>query len=255
MKLLIVVLFLIVHSQLDDKVVFVMIHFRHGARAPTTLKNNIDDNGEEWLIPGELSAVGERMHYLLGLRNRVRYINEKKFLSEKFNSKELEVISTNVERTIASLSSHLQGLYPQSEQLGRTLTDTQLKTSDPPFKVDNSRITQEKNELDKCSLPNYMTLIPFKTMSLDGKSSAASYVTEFSDYPGAQYLENELNEKYKKNFDQLKEDNNVGNYTFYEGVFLCDSFIPNYIDGREITKLKNTKLNFEEFYDFCLRIK
>lgn len=58
----------------------------------------------------------------------------------------------------------------------------------------------------------------------------------------------------KKNFDQLKEDNNVGNYTFYEGVFLCDSFIPNYIDGREITKLKNTKLNFEEFYDFCLRV-
>ena len=92
MKLLIVVLFLIVHSQLDDKLVFVMTHFRHGARAPTTLKNNIDDNGEEWLIPGELTAVGERMHYLLGLRNRVRYINEKKFLSEKFNSKELEVI-------------------------------------------------------------------------------------------------------------------------------------------------------------------
>ena len=219
MKLLIVVLFLIVHSQLDDKLVFVMTHFRHGARAPTTLKNNIDDNGEEWLIPGELTAVGERMHYLLGLRNRVRYINEKKFLSEKFNSKELEVISTNVERTIASLSSHLQGLYPQSEQLGRTLTDTQLKTSDPPFKLNYSRIIQEKNELDKCALPNYMTIIPFKTMNLDGNSDSGSYVTDFSDYVVAQNLQNELNEKYKNNFDQLNGENNERNYTFYEGVF------------------------------------
>ena len=217
MKFVLFVLFLIVHSQLDDKLIFAMIHFRHGARAPALINSNIDDNGEEWLIPGELTAVGERMHYLLGLRNRIRYIDEKKFLSEKFNSNELEVISTNVERTIASLSSHLQGLYPQSEQLGRTLTDTQLKTSDPPFKVDNSRIIQEKNELDKCSLPNYMTLIPFKTMSLDGKSSAASYVTEFSDYPSVQYLENELNEKYKKNIDQLKGKNNTSNYSYLEG--------------------------------------
>ena len=254
MKFVIFVLFLIVHSQLDDKLIFAMIHFRHGARAPSLINSNIDDNGEEWLIPGELTAVGERMHYLLGLRNRIRYIDEKKFLSEKFNSNELEVISTNVERTIASLSSHLQGLYPQNEKLGRTLTDTQLKTSDPPFKLNNSKIIQEKNELDKCALPNYMTIIPFKTMNLDGNSDSGSYVTDFSDYVVAQNLQNELNEKYKKNFDQLKGENNERNYTFYEGVFLCDSFIPNYIDGRNLTQLKNTNLNFEEFYDFCIRI-
>ena len=194
------------------------------------------------------------MHYLLGLRNRLRYIDEKKFLSEKFNSKELEVISTNVERTIASLSSHLQGLYPQNEKLGRTLTDTQLKTSDPPFKLNNSKIIQEKNELDKCALPNYMTIIPFKTMNLEGNSEPAFYLTDFSDYVGAQNLQNELNEKYKKNFDQLKGENNARNYTFFEGVFLCDAFIPNYVDGRNMTKLKNTNLDFEEFYDFCKRI-
>ena len=115
MKFLIVVLFLIMNSQLNDQLIFVMTHFRHGARAPSALKNNIDEIGEKWLISGELTAVGERMHYLLGLRNRIRYIDEKKFLSEKFNSNELEVISTNVERTIASLSSHLQGLYEMSK--------------------------------------------------------------------------------------------------------------------------------------------
>ena len=91
-------------------------------------------------------------------------------------------------------------------------------------------------------------------MNLDGNSDSGSYVTDFSDYVVAQNLQNELNEKYKKNFDQLKGENNERNYTFYEGVFLCDSFIPNYIDGRNLTQLKNTNLNFEEFYDFCIRI-
>jgi hypothetical protein len=99
-----------------------------------------------------------------------------------------------------------------------------------------------------------MTIIPFKTMNLDGNSDSGSYATDFSDYVVAQNLQNELNEKYKKNFDQLKGENNERNYTFYEGVFLCDSFIPNYIDGRNLTQLKNTNLNFEEFYDFCIRI-
>ena len=83
MKFLIVVFFFIVNSQLNDKLIFVMTHFRHGARSPSSVKNNIDDIGEEWLMTGELTAVGERMLYLLGLRNRIRYINEKKIFIRK----------------------------------------------------------------------------------------------------------------------------------------------------------------------------
>ena len=121
-----------------------MTHFRHGARSPVKLNtNNIDLLGEKWFNPGELTAIGERMHYLLGLRNRFRYINEKNFLSEKYNSIELEIVSTNVERTIASLSSHLQGLYPQNKILGNNLTNFQLEKSDPPIGL-NDKIIQEK---------------------------------------------------------------------------------------------------------------
>ena len=39
-------------------------------------------------------------------------------------------------------------------------------------------------------------------MNLEGNSEPAFYLTEFSDYVGAQNLQNELNEKYKKNFYQ-----------------------------------------------------
>ena len=58
----------------------------------------------------------------------------------------------------------------------------------------------------------------------------------------------------KKNIDQLKGKNNTNNYTFYEATSLCDLFISNYVDGREMIKLKNTNLDFDKFYDFCKRI-
>ena len=209
-------------------------------RSPITVSNNIDQIGEEWFTTGELTAVGERMHYILGLRNRLRYVNEKKFLSEKFNSKEIDVISTNVERTIASLSSHLQGLYPQSEKLGRILTNSQFKTSDPPVDVNYSRIIQEKTELDNCALPNYMTLIQFTTKSLEeGVNDVESLLKIFSNlnYPGTKSLENEFNEKYKNYIDELKGNNKAKNYTFLECNLICDAFIANLADGKNMNNL------------------
>jgi hypothetical protein len=122
----------------DDKLIFVMTHFRHGARSPRSV--GIDPVGEKWEDPMELTGVGKRMQYLLGLRNRIRYINEKKFLSEKYTSNEIYVYTSLISRTIMSTLSHLQGLYPQSEKLGETLTDTQLKTAIPPVNINYQRI-------------------------------------------------------------------------------------------------------------------
>ena len=105
-----------------------MTHYRHGARAPNTLDENFKDTlGEKWTTPGELTGVGERMHYLLGLRNRNRYITEKHFLSEKFDPHEMLIISSFYNRTLVSASSQLQGFYPESAELGETLTETQKK--------------------------------------------------------------------------------------------------------------------------------
>jgi len=60
------------------------------------------------------------MHYLLGLRNRIRYIDELKFLSDKFDPHEILIYSTSVNRTLVSVSAQLQGLYPQSAEKGET---------------------------------------------------------------------------------------------------------------------------------------
>ena len=63
------------------------------------------------------------MLYILGLKNREKYIKQEKFLSEKFDPHEIYIHSTNYNRTMESGSSYLQGLYPISEHLGYTLTE------------------------------------------------------------------------------------------------------------------------------------
>ena len=63
----------------EEKLIFVMTHFRHGARAPQHyyFPDDYKDYVKEyWDNPGELTGVGQRMHYLLGIRNRLRYIDE-----------------------------------------------------------------------------------------------------------------------------------------------------------------------------------
>jgi acid phosphatase/lysosomal acid phosphatase/prostatic aicd phosphatase len=51
------------------------------------------------------------MEYLLGLRNRKKYIEKEKFLSEKFDAHEILIYSSNLNRTMLSASSQLQGLF------------------------------------------------------------------------------------------------------------------------------------------------
>ena len=42
--------------------------------------NYKDHIKEVWTNPGELTGVGQRMHYILGMRNRNRYIENFHFL-------------------------------------------------------------------------------------------------------------------------------------------------------------------------------
>lgn len=58
-------------------------------------------------------GVGMRQHYNLGQAMRERYIIKQKFLSESMNFMEINVISTDYNRTLQSAQSHLMGLYPE----------------------------------------------------------------------------------------------------------------------------------------------
>lgn len=83
--------------------------FRHGARYHLTDLYDGNSTRDMW---EELTPVGMRQHQTLGKILNREYIQNLKFLSEKFNKKEIEVYSTGFNRTIQSALSQLYGLYP-----------------------------------------------------------------------------------------------------------------------------------------------
>ena len=169
---LIVLLFSFSTINSDQKLIFVMTHFRHGARAPQNFYDQekyLDYVKEHWDIPGELTGVGQRMHYLLGIRNRLRYVEKEKFLSEKFDAHEILIYSSNLNRTMLSASSQLQGLYPQSSKKGEILTEAQEKAAVPQVDVDCDEINNEIKALNKSALPYYMTLAPVRMVNDNDK--------------------------------------------------------------------------------------
>ena len=142
-------------SQTAKTPVFAYSHFRHGARGPLNLLSNGSDYfGEQWDTAGELTAVGMRTEFLLGYRNHFRYQD---FLSATYDPRELYVVSSDVNRTIMSVTSQLQGLYPEST--GPTLTDEQLNHTTVPTTITED-IQAEIDRLQNVSLPNQINTIP-----------------------------------------------------------------------------------------------
>ena len=93
----------------SGSLVYVIEVFRHGIREPVyPYWNSLIVNADF----GELTPPGMRQQYLLGDAMRREYIEELGFLSPEYNSSEFFVESTNVNRTLMSALSHLQGFYP-----------------------------------------------------------------------------------------------------------------------------------------------
>lgn len=255
-----------IYPQTVDRLVFLYTHFRHGARAPLAINDSfIDKLGEKWTNPGELTGVGQRMHYLLGRRNRIRYINDgKTFLKTQFDPHEILIYSSNINRTMVSASSQLQGFYPQDAETGETLTDEKIKIAYPQVNVDYEEITNSISKLGNNALPYQMTLAPVRMINDndremnvydleecleerdDVKKKNAETVPELIEYIKT------FNDKYKTSFNKYFQDSN-GEYDVFELNDICDAYLSNYWDNRAMSNFKDkTGLNFEELNKDCL---
>lgn len=127
------ILVILFNSINSKQLKFVFEMFRHGARSPLDLDDqNKDIFGNAWHGGGELTAVGMRMHFLLGYRNSEIY--GKALNITKYSTSEISITSTDVNRTILSAYSQLQGFFPPST--GPQLTTAQKETAFPPIQYD-----------------------------------------------------------------------------------------------------------------------
>ena len=253
-----------------DKLIFVMTHFRHGARAPQIFYNKDEGTDfikEKWNNPGELTGIGQRMHFYLGLRNRLRYIEDNKFLSDKFDAHELLIYSSCINRTIVSVSSQLQGLYPQYMNKGETIADGQEECSRPPVKINlnDPRISEDLiKSLGNNALPNSMTIAPIRMIN-SNERKIRIYDTGKCKTKGNEIKEKnsqtiktlidvveEFKQKYGAKFYEFYGKNETVNVQFLENV--CDAFLsayPEYPQTRKMEQFETTGIDLKEFKSFC----
>lgn len=252
-------------SEENETILFAWQIHRHGARAPYLgVQNGIDVYKEEWTQIEELSEVGKRMLYLLGVKVRKRYIEKYKLLSDKYNPQEIYIRSTDKNRTIESIESLLQGLYPDGT--GPTIEGKLLETNItyPPnekYKDDFDQIIKNYslNE-NKWALPFGMAVQPVHLFN--------KFIHEYQLYdPGICAGHKALNEKLKqrkevfdfgdnliKNFSFFSDLENVdpSNTTFMHDYWTIykymDGFICDNTDQRNFTYMKE-KYNFSSKKD------
>lgn len=106
-------LFVFLFEQLFSELVFVIEIFRTGAR------NNVYDYLKWKDNPNinEITNVGIHQHLILGSQMREKYIENKKFLSENFTKEEFILHSTDFDRVITSVNSHMLGFFPEIHQV------------------------------------------------------------------------------------------------------------------------------------------
>ena len=247
----------------NNRLVFLYTHFRHGARAPMDLDDNyIDLVKEKWDNPGELTGIGQRMHYLLGLRNRIKYIKNETFLNEKFDPHEILIYSSNLNRTIVSVSSQLQGFFPQSSEKGETLTEKQEKVAVPEVDVNCDEINSEIEDLKGSALPYRMTLAPIRMTDDNDKKMNVYDLKECVEERDQVKKENretipylieftrKYNEEYGETLNKFFGTDNK-NFTMIDIDHFCDAFLSSYTDQRELTEFKKTGLDLEKTNDYC----
>jgi len=242
----------------DEKLLFVLEHFRHGARGAYKSFNYIewkDYLNEDWKGAGELTQLGMRQHYLLGKSVRNKYKN---FISKEFNPNEIYIISTDVNRTLVSAYSHLLGIY-NITNVNKNAYINNKNYSD----IINNKINNEEKNYKIFPIHIYdekdLKFQLYRTHTCPGFEQFIKKIRE-SEGMKKIYKDvfNETNTKFGKYLTKYIDQKIIDNYDYTEYFNalkpVCDSFIADNFDGRIIEDLSKTGINMDEFNEHCLNI-
>ena len=233
-----------------------------------TNDNIIEDNNEKLLFAWEHFRHGARDPYakvdLLGIATKKRYEN---FLSKNFDTNEIFIVSTDSNRTIVSAMANLQGIYKNYSTPNLTINQIDKAKIYGLNQTYKKKIDKKIDEMKKSYIQDGISIMPihlFSKIGLQFKLNDKEYCS------GATQLRNEAlkQEEVKKiikNFQIISNDTygkyifefmNVStpNYLFVNSNlhYICDTYIADYISGRDMPHIKRTGIDMDKFYNHCL---
>ena len=252
---------------IKSEIIFVFEHFRHGARGPgfglinpVEVRELTDMYGIVWDNNGELTDIGMRMEYILGVRNRYKY---KKLLSELFDPKELLVFSTDMSRTVMSAQAQLQGMFPPFTGVG--IKEREKTQAVPPNPI-TPAMEEEIKKLGENALPERVQIIPIHLFNqqemnhiLLKEAACPPLRTVKEELRNSEELIdffNKLNKTYGKELMEYFHQNNSNFlYDYYNVFFMADVFLTDYDNFRDMSSLEKVGINLTKYYDLSVEMK
>ena len=254
-KLFVLLFFITLNYSKGDTLRWAFEIFRHGARSPYSgmTKDFKDCFGYQWNGLKELTGVGLRQHFLVGYRNRKRYIEEKQLIKENYDPREVFLISTDSNRTIMSANAQVQGLYLPGT--GPVLFENQTSIAVPP--VESGSYEDAKKHLDDdgfTTLPNRMNIMPVHSffnkdhfIQLQDKKVCPStydfYIKNQEREEVVTFLKNMTDKYGKKLMEVLLEKNETILMNYTKAYYIFDTIIAQYTDGADMFETIVEKLN------------
>lgn len=235
-------LIILIGSLANCKVLFVFEVFRHGARGPLYLKNNLDVLNQYWDNEQELTYSGMREHYLLGQTLRQRYIFNNSLINPNFNPNEIYLYVTDRNRTIQTAYSQLSGLFPYRSEF---LSESQKTMAVPPMNVTDLENIQ--NFLGGSPLQNNFQTLPmhvfdnYHPFNLAYKcSKGISKITKDNQANMKGEIDQVMNDFNTQFKESLKKSLNKTDDHFKKWSQLCDysdAFISDDFEKRDMNYL------------------
>ena len=258
----------------DLELIFVYEHVRHGIRGPSASYNSLFINGvDEFRVSwegegdGELTLLGRRQHYDLGVRNRIKYRKGENGLGlidfSKYNPEEVLFHVSDYNRTHQSLNSQLLGMYQPG--ILKSLNPQEINGSFPPnaekwFNEKSesiySEILEEINSLDNQTIIDNIPIFnvhPFgenRIFNLEKNCKSLDNM-RIESLKGKEDLLYGYFLKYK---EELKTFFNFEDYSNFTNVRIMNSITDHYIGDyksfKDLSLFHNiTAIDLDEFYE------
>jgi len=232
---------------------FVFSQFRHGARQPAHIHNGMDDFGERWDGPGELTEAGKRMHFLLGQRNRQYY---KGFTTKSKIGGSVYIRSSDYNRTMESVQSQMQGFFPPgtaaliNNKKTRDLAHPFINAPKGGWKIyDKMNMTTIKDRVETFPVHLWTSANPFHEFFFNAFACKA-FLQIHKDNIAKPKIANFM-KKFKAEYGERISKTNgkpIDALDNYWTLFhLFDAFISGMYDGRDMKKPLENGIDLKKF--------